>query len=61
MHKLNSPEKFDHFFQEISEQYSEEYYRYKEIIQICVGGGCIACGSTKLKNEFEKRLKDKKI
>ena len=61
MQKLNSPEKFDHFFQEISEQYSEEYYRYKEIIQICVGGGCIACGSTKLKNEFEKRLKDKKL
>ena len=61
MQKLNSPEKFDHFFQEISEQYSEEYYRYKEIIQICVGGGCIACGSTKLKNEFEKRLKDKNL
>lgn len=61
MQKLNTPEKFDRFFQEISEQYAEEYNRYKEIIQICVGGGCIACGSIKLKNEFEKKLQEQNL
>ena len=61
MQKLNTPEKFDHFFQEISEQYSEEYHRYKEIIQVCIGGGCIACGSINVKNELEKKLLEKNL
>jgi len=61
MQKLNTPEKFDHYFQEISEQYSEEYHRYKEIIQVCIGGGCIACGSINVKNELEKKLLEKNL
>lgn len=61
MQKIETPEKFDHFFQETSARYTEELNRYKEIIQICVGGGCIACGSVKLKNEFEKALQEQNL
>jgi NADH-quinone oxidoreductase subunit F len=61
MQKLDTPEKFDHFFQEISKKNTEEYSCHDEIIQICVGGGCIACGSTKLRNEFERKLQEKNL
>ena len=61
MQKLNTPEKFDHYFQEISEQYSEKIDSYKEIIQVCIGGGCIACGSINVKKELEKKLLEKNL
>jgi NADH-quinone oxidoreductase subunit F len=61
MQKLNSPEKFDKLFQELSEHYSEEYNQYKEIVQVCIGGGCIACGSTSVKKELEKQINDKNL
>ena len=59
MQKITSPEKFDRLFQELSEQYSEEYNKFKEIVQVCTGGGCIACGSLNVKNELEKNLDQK--
>jgi NADH:ubiquinone oxidoreductase subunit F (NADH-binding)/(2Fe-2S) ferredoxin len=61
MQKLNSPEKFDKLFQDLSEHYSEEYNQYKEIVQVCIGGGCIACGSTNVKKEFEKQLEERNL
>jgi NADH-quinone oxidoreductase subunit F len=61
MQKLNSPEKFDKLFQDLSEHYSEEYNQYKEIIQVCIGGGCIACGSNSVKKEFEKQLEERNL
>jgi NADH-quinone oxidoreductase subunit F len=61
MQKLNSPEKFDKLFQDLSEHYSEEYHQYKEIVQVCIGGGCIACGSTSVKKEFEKQLEERNL
>ncbi|MDA3929798.1 MAG: FAD-dependent oxidoreductase [Prolixibacteraceae bacterium] len=59
MQKITSPEKFDRLFQELSEQYSEEYNKYKEIVKVCTGGGCIACGSLKVQQELQKSI-DKK-
>lgn len=61
MQKLNTPEKFDLFFQELSKKYSEEYTHYEEIVQVCIGGGCIACGSIGVKNELEKKLLEKSL
>ncbi len=56
MHKLDSPEKFDKYFQELSEKQSEQYNHYKEIIQVCTGGGCIACGSLNLRTQLAENL-----
>ncbi|HPS12290.1 MAG TPA: NADH-ubiquinone oxidoreductase-F iron-sulfur binding region domain-containing protein, partial [Prolixibacteraceae bacterium] len=61
MQKLTGPEKFDQLFQELSEQYSEEYNRYKDIVQVCLGGGCIACGSIGVKSELEKKILEKNL
>lgn len=59
MQKITTPEKFDRLFQELSEQFSEEYNHYKEIIKVCTGGGCIACGSLNVQQELERTLVDK--
>ncbi len=59
MHKLNSPEKFDKFFQEISDKQSEQYKHFEEIIQVCTGGGCIACGSLNVRSQLAEQLEER--
>ena len=59
MYKLDSPEKFDKYFQDLSEKQSEQYNHYKEIIQVCTGGGCIACGSLNLRTQLIERLEER--
>ena len=59
MHKLDSPEKFDKYFQDLSEKQSEQYNHYKEIIQVCTGGGCIACGSLNLRTQLAGKLEER--
>jgi NADH-quinone oxidoreductase subunit F len=61
MQKINTPEKFDQLFQELLEKDSEEFNHYKEIVQVCIGGGCIACGSIAVKNELEKKILEKNL
>ena len=59
MYKLDSPEKFDNFFQDLSEKQSEQYNHYKEIIQVCTGGGCIACGSLNVRSQLADKLEER--
>jgi NADH-quinone oxidoreductase subunit F len=58
MQKINTPEMFDRLFNELSVKYTGEFNSCNEIIQVCVGGGCIACGSLLVKTELEARLKE---
>ncbi len=59
MYKLDSPEKFDKYFQDLSEKQSEQYNHYKEIIQVCTGGGCIACGSLNVRTQLTEKLEER--
>ncbi|HAQ18172.1 MAG TPA: hydrogenase [Prolixibacteraceae bacterium] len=59
MYKLDSPEKFDNFFQDISEKQSEQYNHFKEIIQVCTGGGCIACGSLNVRTQLAEKIEER--
>lgn len=59
MYKLDSPEKFDKYFQDLTEKQSEEYTHIKEIIQVCTGGGCIACGSLNVRSQLAEKLEER--
>lgn len=59
MYKFDSPEKFDKYFQDLSEKQSEQYDHYKEIIQVCTGGGCIACGSLNVRSQLAEKLEER--
>ena len=59
MYTLDSPEKFDNYFQDLSEKQSERYNHYKEIIQVCTGGGCIACGSLNVRSQLAEKLEER--
>lgn len=61
MYKLDSPEKFDLYFQDLSEKQSEQYNHYKEIIQVCTGGGCIACGSLNIRSQLAGKLEEREL
>lgn len=54
--KITTPEKFDQLFQKLSDQYKKQHDKATEIIQVCTGGGCIACGALSVKDELEKQL-----
>jgi len=59
MYKLESPEQFDKYFQDLSEKQSEQYNHFKEIIQVCTGGGCIACGSLNVRSQLAEKLEER--
>ncbi len=59
MYKIDSPEKFDKYFQDLSEKQSEQYNQYKEIIHVCTGGGCIACGSLNVRSQLAEKLEER--
>ena len=59
MYKLDSPEKFDNFFLDLSEKQTEQYSQYKEIIQVCTGGGCIACGSLNVRSQLAEKVEER--
>jgi len=59
MYKFDSPEKFDNYFRDLSEKQSEQYNHFKEIIQVCTGGGCIACGSLSVRSQIAEKLEER--
>jgi NADH-quinone oxidoreductase subunit F len=63
--KISTPGEFDDFSGKLIEQYKSDNSQADEIIQICTGGGCIACGSlsvhSELKANLEKRGIDKQF
>jgi len=61
MLKLTSPEKFKEYFQEISLKQNEQENHYKEIIQVCTGGGCIACGSLHVHTRFIEKIYERNL
>jgi len=59
MYKIDSPEKFDNYVKDLSEKQSEQYNQYIEIIQVCTGGGCIACGSLNVRSQLAEKIEDR--
>ncbi len=59
MQRISNPEELEQLYQEFSKKNSEENKKYQEIIKVCTGGGCIACGSLNLRSELIKKLKEK--
>jgi NADH-quinone oxidoreductase subunit F len=63
--KITSPWEFDNFSGKLIEHYKSINSQADEIIQVCTGGGCIACGSlnvhSELKANLEKRGIDKRF
>lgn len=54
--RIESPEKFDQYFKVLTEKYSQAFQNCREIIQVCTGGGCIACGSLNVQAELIRKL-----
>ncbi|MDA3878869.1 MAG: NAD(P)H-dependent oxidoreductase subunit E, partial [Prolixibacteraceae bacterium] len=63
--KFTSPGEFDNYSGKLTEEYKDTNNQADEIIQVCTGGGCIACGSlnvhSELKANLEKRGIDKRF
>ncbi|HPR33187.1 MAG TPA: NADH-ubiquinone oxidoreductase-F iron-sulfur binding region domain-containing protein [Prolixibacteraceae bacterium] len=58
MQRITSPEQFEKLFRELSAQNAEQFKLNDEMVYVCTGGGCIACGSISVKDELEKKLKE---
>lgn len=56
MHKLDTPEKFSKYFQNLLEQQFEQLSSCDDIIHVCTGGGCIACGALNVKDELSSKI-----
>lgn len=65
MQKINKTKELEQLQQQLADQDAKESSKLDEIIHICTGGGCIACGSLQIKSELETKLSerglDKKI
>jgi NADH-quinone oxidoreductase subunit F len=59
--KIDSPKNFDSYLKTLNDNYRQAYSQYSEIIQVCTGGGCIACGSLKLHSELKNKLEERGI
>jgi NADH-quinone oxidoreductase subunit F len=59
--KIDSPEKFESYLKTLNDDYSQAYKQSSEIIQVCTGGGCIACGSLNLHSELKNKLEERGI
>ena len=59
--KIDSPEKFESYLKALNNDYSQAYKQSNEIIQVCTGGGCIACGSLNLHSELKNKLEERGI
>ncbi len=61
MQKIKNSKELEQLQRELYNQHEKSSNEYKEIIHVCTGGGCIACGSLQIKSELEKRLIEKKL
>jgi NADH-quinone oxidoreductase subunit F len=61
MNKIKTIEELSSLREKYAQQVSGPTGDIREKILVCTGGGCIACGSLELKEQFEKEIKDKKL
>lgn len=59
MQKLQTQNSFDKYVSELKNTYSRNEEMQNEIIHICTGGGCIACGALNIKDGLIKKLEEK--
>ena len=59
MQKISNPNELYQLSQQLSNERDSALKHIDEVVHICTGGGCIACGSLSLKDELVKRLIDK--
>jgi NADH-quinone oxidoreductase subunit F len=58
MQKIKSAGELEKLHNKLADQQLNDFNSYDEIVHLCMGGGCIACGSTAVKVELEKKLKE---
>jgi NADH-quinone oxidoreductase subunit F len=65
MQKITSYKELEQLQKQLADQDAKANGRMDEIIHLCTGGGCIACGALQVRTELEKKLAerglDKKI
>jgi len=59
MQKIKNIKEFTKLQKELSSRQEKLYKGFSEVIHVCMGGGCIACGSVQIKAELEAKLKKK--
>jgi NADH-quinone oxidoreductase subunit F len=59
MQKIENYKELDILFKKLSDQELETFSKFDEIVHVCTGGGCIACGSLSVKSELEKKIAQK--
>lgn len=61
MQKITDYQELDKRYRQLADQDLANSKTYDEIVHVCTGGGCIACGSLNLKSELEKKLSERKL
>jgi NADH-quinone oxidoreductase subunit F len=61
MQKIKNSGELEKLHKQLADQQLKDFKNYDEIIHLCTGGGCIACGSLALRAELEKKLKEKNL
>jgi NADH-quinone oxidoreductase subunit F len=56
MQKLQSQSSFEQYVSELKQVYANEHEKHNEIIHVCTGGGCIACGSLNVRDGLIAKL-----
>ena len=59
MQKIKNTKELEQLYQQLADKDAKENSKLDEIIHICTGGGCIACGSLQIKTELEKKLTER--
>jgi NADH-quinone oxidoreductase subunit F len=59
MQKIKNHKQLSSKFQELADNNLKDFKKYNEIIHVCTGGGCIACGSLNVKKALEEKIKEK--
>jgi NADH-quinone oxidoreductase subunit F len=61
MQKIKNSSELEKIYKQLADQQQKDFKNHSEIIHLCTGGGCIACGSLSIKSELEKKLKEKNL
>ncbi|MBN1952212.1 MAG: FAD-dependent oxidoreductase [Bacteroidales bacterium] len=59
MQTIKSYKEFEQLQKQLADAAKKTFESFDEIIHVCTGGGCIACGSLQLKAELQKKLSEK--
>jgi NADH-quinone oxidoreductase subunit F len=61
MQKIKNTSELEKLHKQLADQEQKDFNKYDEIIHVCTGGGCIACGSLNIRESLKKKLKAKNL